>query len=176
MSRDLFSVLDLTPQRYSTVDITRRFLKLRDEALARLDNPATYLQARRRLEELYQAYNVLRDPERQAEHLRELRDAPQKFDRVAYMRRLIAASLEGGLLRQSRREQLLAEGLRLGFSEFHTHLMIAQVQFDGRIVVEPLPQDQQRRRTSPQQVAARFAAAGVLALAMLLVMVRWLGA
>ncbi len=177
MPRDSFSILGLTPGRYSQAEVDRRFLRRRRKLVAALDDPDRYEETRRQLDALHRAYNALRDPTRQARCLKVLRDdSDDREQRLAELRELILASLEGGLLRQSRREMILAEGRRLGFSEFHTHLLIAQVQFDGNIVVRPQPASDGRRFAAPARIAARFAAAGMLALALFLAMVRWLGA
>jgi hypothetical protein len=63
----------------------------------------------------------------------------------------------------------------LGFSEFHTHLLIAQVQFGDGIVAPPCGHRRSTSTESASRIGARFAAAGVLALALFLAMVRWLG-
>ncbi|GEM_PF-883076 len=183
MPRDWFAILGLTPGRYSQAEIDRRFLARRRALIAALDDPQRYEQTRQRLDALHRAYHALRDPERRARCLEALRAAPRdetaadrRARRIAELRDLILASLEGGLLRQSRREMILAEGRRLGLSEFHTHLLIAQVQFDGNIVIAPPSSPERGRFVAPRRVAARFAAVGVVALALFLVMVRWLGA
>ena len=72
--------------------------------------------------------------------------------------------------------EILAEGRRLGLSEFHTQLLIAQVQFGGELVVPPARCDIPASSETGSRVGARFAAAGVLALAIFLAMIRWLGA
>lgn len=171
MGRDYFAILGLTPGRYAPTEIARRFDAERRRLLAQLDDPVRHATARRRLDELHRAYAALRDPHAQAEYLRSRRTD----DDVARLRRFIAASLEDGLLRHSRRQEIIAEARRLGFSDFHAHLLIAQVQFgDERISpVSSPPAAGSRRDTS--RAWARFAAAGVLALAMFLGMVRWLG-
>lgn len=174
MSHDYFSILGLTPGCYAPGEIARRFNARRRRLLTALDDPAQHVESRRRLDELHRAYNALRDPRRQAEHRRAAR-AGDDQDRVARLRRLIELSLEGGLLRYSRRAEILDEGRRLGFSEFHAQLLIAQVQFGDGIIAPPYRRDVYRSAESASQVGARFAAAGVLALAIFLAMVRWLG-
>jgi hypothetical protein len=176
MSRDYFAILGLTPGRYEPKQLARSFEARRRRLLAELADPARYVESRRGLDELHQAYNALRDPRRQAEHLRLVRDGDRADDRVARLRRLIETSLEGGLLRYSRRLEILAEGRRLGFSEFHTQLLIAQVQFGGELVVPPARCGVAASSETSSRVGARFAAAGVLALAIFLAMIRWLGA
>lgn len=87
--------------------------------------------------------------------------------------KLIDESLEDGLLRYSRRRAIMAEARRLGFSDFHTHLLIAQIQHgDTRpltVALGPRP-----RSPREQKLAARFAAATILAMAMMLTAIRWL--
>jgi hypothetical protein len=175
MSRDYFSILGLSPGRYAPREIFRRFSARRRQLLDELDDPARYAESRRQLDELHRAYNVLRDPQRQADHARVVLQTEPDDDRAGQLRDLIEASLEGGLLRYSRREQILAEGRRLGFSPFHTQLMIAQVQFGGRILASSRTGDSRSSVDSASRIGARFAAAGVLALAIFLAMVRWLG-
>ncbi len=172
MSRDYFAILGLTPGRYEPREIAQRFAARRRRLLADLDDPARHAESRRRLNELYLAYNALRDRRRQADFAR-AGDAPD--DRVARLRALIQSSLEGGLLRYSRRVEILAEGRRLGFSDFHTHLLIAQVQFGDGIVAPPYGRGGSASAESASRIGARFAAAGVLALAIFLAMIRWLG-
>jgi hypothetical protein len=172
MSRDYFATLGLTPGRYEPREIARRFAARRRRLLADLDDPTRHVESRRRLNELYLAYNALRDPRRQVECARRGDDGD---DRVARLRTLIEASLEGGLLRCSRRAEILAEGRRLGFSEFHTQLLIAQVQFGDGIVMPPCGRRGSGSAESAARIGARFAAAGVLALALFLAMIRWLG-
>ena len=175
MSRNCFSILGLTPGRYEPGEISRHFYARRRRLLADLDDPAQHVESRRQLDELYRAYNALRDPRLQAQHLRETRAEEDRDDRVARLRRLIESSLEGGLLRYSRRTEILAEGCRLGFSDFHTHLLIAQVQFGDEIVARPQVRGLSPSPETAARVGARFAAVGILALAIFLAMIRWLG-
>lgn len=175
MSHEFFSNLGLKPGRYSPAEITRRFNTRRRRLVEALDQPELRAEALHQLNDLHRAHNALRDPRKQAEHLKAARGAGDE-DRVERLRRLIDASLEGALLRRSRREEILAEGRRLGFSEFHTHLLIAQVQFGGEIVAPPRPRRLVEPRPSGSQVVARFAAAGALALAIFLATAHWLGA
>jgi hypothetical protein len=176
MSREYFSILGLSPGRYEPNKITRHFQARRRQLLVELDDPDRHAESRRQLNELYRAYTALRDPRRQAEYLRAAREEDDDDDRVARLRRLIEASLEGGLLRYSRRLEILEEGRRLGFSDFHTHLLIAQVQFGGDLVALPIARGVAPSDEIPSRVGARFAAVGVLALAIFLAMVRWLTA
>jgi len=175
MSRDDFSILGLKPGRYEPGQIAQHFRARRERLLAGLDDPARYAESRRQLDELYRAYNALHHSRRQADLAEPIRATGAAQERVAQLRELIRCSLEGGLLRYSRRVQILAEGRRLGFSDFHTHLMIAQVQFDGEIVAPPSPSDAPPAEDGAPRVRARFAAAGILALAIFLAMIRWLG-
>jgi hypothetical protein len=175
MPRDYFSILGLKPGRYEPSEIGRRFATRRRRLLVELDDPTRHVESRQRLNELYEAYNVLRDPRRQAEYLRAARAEDGDEDRVARLQRLIEASLEGGLLRYSRRTEIIAEGRRLGFSEFHTQLLIAQVQFGEGVVAPPRRGTVSQSAGTPSQLGARLAAAGILALAIFLAMIRWLG-
>jgi hypothetical protein len=86
---------------------------------------------------------------------------------------LIRDSLEDGLLRCSQRAKILSAGRKLGFSDFHTHLLIAQTQFGPQCVVS-----EDAELPSPPAsgaAAGRLAAALLLALALLLAAIRWLG-
>lgn len=176
MSREYFSILGLTPGRYEPSEIARRFDARRRWLIAELDSPARHVEIRRELNDLHVAYNALRDPRRQAECARAALGHPGDADRVARLQRLIEASLEGGLLRCSCRKEILAQGRRMGFSEFHIHLLIAQVQFGGNLVVRPARCRDSASDAATARIGARFAAAGVLALALFLATVRWLGA
>jgi len=172
MERDFFAILGLAPGRYDPGEIQRRFHARRQDLLRALHHPATYADARRQLDQLHLAYATLRQAGSQAEYRRaRAADRPE----TARLRQLIAAALEDRLLRYSRRQELLATGRRLGFSDFQTQLLIAQVQFgDDQI---PLGSDPTSRHGRPEhpRAWARLAAAGVLALALFLALVRWLG-
>lgn len=171
MSQDHFAALGLAPGRYRPTEIRKHFEAARREALRDLALPEKYLAARQRLDQIYRAYNTLRDPQR----LSELLDEQRAHDRTQRMRRLIESSLEGGLLRHSRRQAILKEGRRLGFSEFHTQLMIAQVQFGDRELLRAVDPAARPAARAVARVGARFTAVGVVALAMFLAMIRWLG-
>ena len=173
MARDYFTILGLTPGRYEPAEIARRFRAERARMLAELGRPATYADTRRRLDELHLAYATLGDPRTQAEYLRAQEAAG---DDVTGLRRLIAASLEDGLLRYSRRQEILAEAQALGFSDFQTQLLIAQVQFGDEQISPVGGRSLHGQRRSAARAGAGFAAAGLLALALFLAMVRWLGA
>lgn len=172
MSHDYFAILQLAPGRYEPAELQHRFEQLRSAAIEALDRNGDGAAARARLEDLHLAFQMLRDPSRQAELLDGLR--PER-EPVSYMRRLAEASLEGGLLRHSRREHLMAEARRLGVSEFHAHLIIAQVQFgQWRVSIDP-PRSRRTREAgrSADPLAIRLAATGVLALALFFGAVRW---
>jgi hypothetical protein len=180
MSAEYFAILGLAPGRYEPAEITRRFLVERSRLLEHLDDPRRHAESRRRLEELHLAYRVLRDPRRQAECLAA---AGRVEDASRQLRRLIESSLEDGLLRYSRRQAILAEARRLGFSDFQAHMLIAGVQQGG---AEPLPAELEaglhrgpRKEPSAAGEArrgARLAGIGLLTLALLLALVRWAGA
>ena len=170
MAQDYFAILGLSPGRHDTERIARHFVARRDQLLRELPEPAKHSAARKDLEELYLAYETLRSREGQAEYLRATQD---DGDATAALRGLIAASLEDGLLRHSRRQMIIDRAAELGFSEFQAQLLIAQVQF-GEHHVTAAPRSAARRaKRSHPRTWARFAAAGVLALAFFLYMVRW---
>ena len=173
MAQDHFAVLGLTPGRWTPDEVTLRYCAARRRLTGKLDDPPRHDAAHRQLEELHVAYQALRDPRRQAEYLR-ARAVGQ--EPVAELRALIAASLEHGLLRYSRRRMILERARELGINEFQAQLLIAQVQFgEEEIAVGPLPQVVRRTVHNPR-LAPRVAAVGILALAMFLYMVHWLGA
>lgn len=171
MARDYFAILGLSPGRHDPQTIARRFLERRNRLLGRLHDGDEHEKTRRRLDDLHLAYAALRDPRRIEEHLRD----GDAIDRVTELRRLITASLENGLLRHSRRQAILERAHELGFGEFQAQLMIAQVQFgDEQIPALPTSGHPSTRRPHPR-TWARLAATGVLALAMFLYMVHWVG-
>lgn len=154
-------------------------------------------RARRRDDDFEQRRRVLldrlRDPRRRARAARELEDlwlahrlealggdghGTASDDPATQLRRLIAASLEGGLLRQSRRAQILAAARRLGISEFQAHLLIAQVQVglhdDAVPGLVAGPAAARRAERTGHHVGLRLMAAGLLGMAMFLAMVRYL--
>ena len=138
----------------------------------RLDDSDGYEAARRELDQLHLAYAALRDPRGQAEYLR---TRAAGADAATRLRQLIAAALEDGLLRYSRRQDILTGARRLGFSEFHTPLLIAQVQFgEDEPGLDAAPRSRGARRDRSRAWAG-LAAAGLLALALFLALVRWLG-
>lgn len=172
MARDYFAVLGLTPGRHDPREVARRFLAERQRLLGELDDPTKHTESRRRLDQLHLAFAALRDPRRQEDYLR-ARSAD--VDRVAALRRLIADSLEDGLLRYSRRQAILERARELGLSEFQAQLLIAQVQF-GDHEITALPElGGPRKAPHNPRAWARPAAVGVLALGMFLYLVRWLG-
>ncbi len=172
MERDYFSILGLTPGCYSAREVDARFRALRDH-LAGITPDDDAVRAQR--EVLYVAYRVLRDPRGQKEYLAALRDDEPPIDRL---RRQIAASLEYDLLRHSRRQALLEEGRRIGLSDFQTQLLIAQVQFgdDLQFLSAGRTAHRSARAAPPSggRVGLRLAAAGLLALALFVVMERYL--
>lgn len=165
-----FDALGLPPGRYTADEVSRRFERVRARLLAELEGPTQRESARRDLDRAYRARNVLRAAPRSSAAARD-----EEQERYHQMREAIESSLEDGLLRCSRRKQVLAEGRRLGFSDFHTQLMIAQVQFGDHELLRAINHRPQRERHSATRLAARLSAAGVLGLALFLAMVRWLG-
>jgi hypothetical protein len=163
MSHDPYSILGLAPGRYDPAALRRRFDDRRAELSGGRANRA-------RLDELHVAYSVLRDPANQTIYLKRL-DLGAATDHTAELRLLIAASLEDGLLRHSRRLRILQEGRRLGLSPFHTQLLIAQTQFGPQRV---LAAELDQRGQAPAAIA-RLAGLCVLALALFLAAVRAIG-
>lgn len=173
MARDYFAVLGLAPGRYEPREIMARFLAERERAMAELQRATDSAAAQTRLDDLHAAFRMLGDAPRQAQYLR-ARTGGQ--DRVDLLRAMIAASLEDGLLRYSQRQAILDEARALGLNEFQTQLLIAQVQFgDQEITVSPTVYTAVGRGEHPR-LWARVAAVGVLALAMFLALVQWVGA
>jgi hypothetical protein len=151
-------------------ELAARFRAQRERLLSQLCAGPARSVVRQRLDALCRTYAQLQAARTGQD---ERRDRLEAADRL---RRLIAQNLEDGLLRYSRRQKLLAEARRLGFSEFQAQLLIAQVQFGDR-ELEPARPSQRPTEVAPVcAVVARLAAAGVLALAIFLGLVRWLGA
>ncbi len=170
MARDPFAVFGLAPGSYDPTELARRYILLRAGLLAALNEPGREVESRRQLEELHVAFRLLRDPRQQAALLRRRGGAA---DPAGELRALIAASLEDGLLRYSRRQAILERAAELGFNEFQAHLLIAQVQF-GDEGLDPTP-SRETVVAVPPQAWARAAGVGVLALALFLALVAWLG-
>ncbi len=149
-------------------DAQAEYQRRRRELLGRLADPRQRSAAARELDDAY------------LESRLSCSDDAADEQPVERLRRLIAASLEGGLLRQSRREQILAEARRLGIPEFHAHLLIAQVQVgplsDPALeeALTPAAAPAGRRTTSASRVGLRLLAAGLLGATMFLAMVRYL--
>ena len=173
MARDYFAVLGLTPGRYAPEEIASHFLAVRERLLAALRATDAPTETRRELDQVHLAYATLRDPARQAEYLR-ANDA--NGDATAQLRTLIAASLEDGLLRYSRRQAILERAAELGFNEFQAHLLIAQVQFGDTLIPTGPRLDPAKTKLAHPRAWARVTATGVLALAIFLYLVHWVGA
>jgi hypothetical protein len=166
MSHDPYAILGLAPGRYDGAALQRQLTVRRAELSARG-------QTREQADELHVAYAVLRDSSNQTIYLKRF-DQRQSPDRTAELRALIAASLEDGLLRHSRRMRILQEGRRLGLSPFHMQLLIAQTQFGPQRVLADefggeLPE------AAPGRAVARMAGVFILALALFLAAVRAIG-
>ncbi len=173
MARDYFAVLGLTPGTYTSGKIAASFFARREELLRQIRSTTTNAAARQELDELYLSFSTLRDPERQEDYRRSLE---QGNDHLAELQTLIAASLEDGLLRHSRRQRILERAAELGISEFHAHLMIAQEQFgDAPIPMSKVLVSRVRRPRGRPRAWPRVAATGALALAMFLYLVHWAG-
>jgi hypothetical protein len=167
MPQDYFAVLGLTPGRYDSTEITRRFVVRRQRLMGELLDSTKHAATREQLDALHVAYALLRDPQRQAEYVAAQSAAP---DRVAELRRMIAGSLEDGLVRYSRRQAILARAQELGFSEFQAQLLIAQVQFsneDASVLDVFTPHVATVRPARPW---SRLAAVGAISVAMFLYM------
>lgn len=169
MSQDYFAILGLSPGRHERHVVTRRYLQLRDQLAHELTAGRDGGASRRKLDRLHVAYTALCDPNAQMRYLR----AERRPDNAARLRNLIEASLEDGLLRYSRRREIMDEGRRLGFSDFQTHLLIAQTQFgDEQLTIAP--RRPPARGGDSHAAVFRLAAAGCLGAALFLVMFRWL--
>ncbi len=169
MSDDYFTILGLTPGRYKPRDITRSFQRVRTGLIAQLDESGASDDARRKLDKLHLAYNALREPDSQAGSL--ARNDPA--DDAVAVRRLIAASLEDGLLRFSRRRMILDEGRRRGFSGFQTQLLIAQVQFGDDQIALPAASRGGGMPAGPHRAWPHLVAIGLLAVAIFLILIGW---
>lgn len=168
-----FTALGLTPGAHSPRVLRARFEERRRQLLEDLNDPRLAGLARKQLDRLHLAYRALSSDAARAATI--ALPARGTEDRAAELRLLIESSLEDGLLRHSRRAALLAEGRRLGFSEFHVHLLIAQVQVCGRACHPLFDLRASGALETAKRTAARLAAAAVLGLAFFLVAVRWLG-
>jgi hypothetical protein len=116
----------------------------------------------------------LRDPQGQADVLR---TCGEGADQIAGLKILIAASLEDGLLRHSRRQEILSEARQIGLSDFQAHLLIAQVQFgDDRFTADWIAAGRRNQTRSAEwtRAGARMAAASILAVGIFLALVHWL--
>lgn len=170
MSRDHFAALGLPPGRYSREALAAHFASQRAAAMARLADGRQRVAAERELDALHLAHRALsasagQDVTPSA--------ATLSVDRVAVLRRIIDWSLEDGLMRYSRRQQVLDAGRSLGFSEFHIHLMIAQAQFCDSDALAPFSVE--ARPEPADKLRARLAAIVVVALALFLGLLRWAG-
>lgn len=165
MERDYFAILGLTPGRYTPDVIERHFRDRRHRLLAALDEPALHQVSRAHLDDLHVAYRTLSDPDRQKAYLaRQGKDA----DASERMRWAIAAAMEDGLLRYSRRQELLALGHRFGFTEFQVQLLIAQVQFGDEAIDLPIQRTGGPTRETGRTWRPWWAALAVLLLAVAL--------
>lgn len=185
MPRDPFAVLGLAPGRYSPTEIERRYQSARKPLVARLVNDENGWPIRRSLDDLHWAYRTLINPENQVRATRMLNG---EGDKTESLRLYIEASLEEGLLRASRRQEILELGKALGISEFHTHLLIAQTQF-GEVELRPpvcVAAEEAGRsaisagrpltyRVQPRSLGLRAVSALALAGAMFCVMMQWIG-
>lgn len=173
MSLDPYSILRLSEDRIDPSTLRAQFAKRSDELKIAIQSGRDALHARRELDELHVAYKILHDPESRTVYVRREK-SPAPPEKAARLRAMIAASLEDGLLRHSRRERILEEGRTLGFSPFHTQLLIAQTQFGSQRVLS-FEDEREDGADRPSQMTAQFAAAAMLAFALFLAAVRVLG-
>lgn len=173
MSLDPFNILRLSDNRHDPAALRAQFVKRVDELKLAMKSGRDPLQSRREIDELHVAYKILNDPDSRTIYVRR-GNSPAAPEKAARLHALIAASLEDGLLRHSRRERILEEGRNLGFSPFHTQLLIAQTQFGSRRVLS-FEDERESAESQPGQASVRFAAAVVLALALFLCAVQLLG-
>lgn len=173
MSLDPFSILRLSQDRTDPAALRAQFARRAEELKFAMKSGRDAMQSRRDLDELDIAYKILQDSESRTVFVRREK-SPAAPDRAARLRALIVASLEDGLLRHSRRQRILDEGRKLGFSPFHTQLLIAQTQFGPQRVLS-FEDDREQPGNRPSQAMARFSAALVLGFAIFLAIVRWLG-
>lgn len=169
MSRDYFRTLGLAHGEYAPAEIECRFQTARKELLAdaaREGGPVLW----RRLDSLHLAYQVLRDPRLQSRHLAQI--SGQATDPVPQFQLRIAGSLEDGLLRHTRRQELLDEGRRIGLNEFQVQLLIAQTQVGEQRLRLADPTSPSVNAAAPTRFGMRIAAAGLLAIAFLFAMIR----
>lgn len=181
MRNDYFELLGLPSQPQEPAVVEAHYALVRQHLRRRLADPAACRDALRELDRAFVAYTVLRDAARQANYLARLKHG----DPLECLRQMVLDSLEDGLLRHSRRQAILAAGRELGMGEFRVHLLIAETQFEGD-VARPSPSATGQPAFSDavvsaagstatkqeRRVRARFAAAGMLAAAMFLALVR----
>lgn len=169
MALDYFRLLGLEYGEYAPAEIECRYRAVRKQLLAEAEREGSAVLWRR-LDSLHLAYQVLRDPARQARHLQQVRG--ESADPLPRFQLRIAGSLEDGLLRHSRRQALMNEGRRIGLSEFQVHLLIAQTQVGENQLNLVKPCSAPLPENAPSRIGSRIAAAGLLALALLFAMVR----
>jgi hypothetical protein len=178
MPAEHFICLGLAPTERDPRVVAGRFAVERARCLAELHDPRRHIAARERLDRLHLAYRaVLRELATPSAPVAKAAPSGALPHSADDLRALIADSLEDGLLRYTRRQMILERARALGYSEFHAQLLIAQVQF-GNVgdASVPLPSPATHlRRASTERIWARFAAVTILALAMLLGMIRWVG-
>lgn len=175
MEHDCFAILGLTPGPYSRDLIRQRFVQERAKCLDALRG-SEGSSPQRRLEAVHMAYKLLDDPERQARHLAAVRDGRLNEPRD-HVRDLVAAALEDGLLRYSRRQEIIRIGRVLGLSEFQVHLLIAEVQVGAVPAAEPTQAAAKSatRQQAADQIRYNLIAAGLLGLGLFFSAISWLG-
>jgi hypothetical protein len=163
MAHDYFALLGLSPGEYDPAEVTRRFRMRRAQLIAQLDDGGRYAEVREKLDQLHLAYAALRSP----------RAGSAALDPQAELRELIAASLEDGLLRHSRRQHILETAREVGISDFQAQLLIADVQF-GQPADGATGKRTVRRHPDRAATVTRVAGIGALAAAIFLMLVRWI--
>jgi len=179
MPPDCFQILELDPRASGPADVRERFLSRRRVLVDRLHCPDKGPAARAALDELHLAYRRY-----QLERSGVVAPQPARSpDPTESMKSMIRTCLEDGLLRHSRRQLLLTEGRKRGLSHFQTQLLIAStmIESDGtggrRSTSDLVAVDEESTEgdVETRRVVARFAAAVLLALALLLTTVRAMG-
>lgn len=169
MAAEHLQILGLAPGRHDPRVLAERFEALRAEALAMLARPETGERGAARLDALHWAYRAAcRDANVGARS-----DVNRHGDASAELQAIIAASLEDGLLRYSRRQQIIEAGRARGFSDFQTQLLIAHTQYCDAGQYDEAPRS---IAAPPRRPVWPFvAASALLAVAMFLMQVWWVG-
>ncbi len=144
-----------------TADQPAEFEAERRRLLEAMFHPQHQADARRALNALYIAQRLTHAP-------------AADDDVVARLRQLVAASMEGGLLRLTQRRAILEQARLVGLSEFQTHLLIAEVQFGEAASSAETTLRLPRASVPASRGAARLAGATLLGAALFLAALFWL--